>query len=76
MRTHTFIHTLLLSRQGLDASLVGVVPYAALRLGVYDALKWSWKKVGCSCNASASASKHIRFSGAQLFNKSLMMAIQ
>lgn len=32
--------------QGLDASLVGVVPYSALRLGIYDALRWSYKQVG------------------------------
>ena len=31
--------------QGLDVSLAGVIPYAALRLGCYDALKWSYKKV-------------------------------
>ncbi|GAB4823941.1 hypothetical protein N2152v2_010987 [Parachlorella kessleri] len=30
--------------RGLDVSLAGVIPYAALRLGCYDALKWSYKK--------------------------------
>ena len=30
--------------QGLDASLIGVLPYAALRLGLYDGFKWSYRK--------------------------------
>lgn len=30
--------------KGLDASLVGGVPYAAIRLGLYDALKYSYCK--------------------------------
>ncbi|KDD75474.1 hypothetical protein H632_c667p2 [Helicosporidium sp. ATCC 50920] len=30
--------------RGLDASLIGVVPYTAIRLCMYDALKLSWKK--------------------------------
>jgi hypothetical protein len=29
---------------GLDASLIGVLPYAALRLGLYDGFKWSYRK--------------------------------
>lgn len=32
------------SLQGLDASLVGVVPYAAIRLGTYDGLKALWRR--------------------------------
>ncbi|KAK9814714.1 hypothetical protein WJX72_010326 [[Myrmecia] bisecta] len=31
--------------RGLDASLIGVIPYAALRLGLYDGFKWSYRKV-------------------------------
>ena len=31
--------------QGVQASLIGVLPYAAIRLGVYDGLKWSHRKV-------------------------------
>lgn len=30
--------------QGLDASLVGVIPYAAIRLGSYDAMKALWRR--------------------------------
>lgn len=30
--------------RGLDASLIGAVPYTALRLGLYDALKYSYMK--------------------------------
>ncbi|KFM25381.1 Adenine nucleotide transporter BT1, chloroplastic/amyloplastic/mitochondrial [Auxenochlorella protothecoides] len=30
--------------RGLDASLIGTVPYTAIRLGLYDALKYSWKR--------------------------------
>ena len=30
--------------QGVQASLIGVLPYAAIRLGVYDGLKWSHRK--------------------------------
>ncbi|KAL4448110.1 hypothetical protein ABPG75_005329 [Micractinium tetrahymenae] len=30
--------------KGLDASLVGVVPYAAIRLGSYDAMKALWRR--------------------------------
>jgi hypothetical protein len=30
--------------QGLDASLVGVVPYTAIRLSTYDALKAVWRR--------------------------------
>ncbi|KAL4444876.1 hypothetical protein ABPG77_003926 [Micractinium sp. CCAP 211/92] len=30
--------------RGLDASLVGVVPYAAIRLGTYDGLKALWRR--------------------------------
>ena len=32
--------------QGLDASVIGVIPYAAVRLGMYDGLKWAHCKVG------------------------------
>lgn len=31
--------------QGLDASLIGVIPYAAVRLGMYDGLKKLHEKV-------------------------------
>lgn len=31
--------------QGLDASLIGVIPYAAFRLGLYDGFKWLHKRV-------------------------------
>lgn len=31
--------------QGISASLIGILPYAAIRLGVYDGLKWTHKKV-------------------------------
>ena len=37
--------------QGLDASLVGVIPYAAVRLAMYDGLKHLYTKVR-SCRAS------------------------
>ena len=30
--------------QGIQASLIGILPYAAIRLGVYDGLKWSHRK--------------------------------
>lgn len=30
--------------QGVQASLIGVLPYAAIRLGVYDGLKWSHRR--------------------------------
>lgn len=32
------------AKQGLDASLVGVVPYAAIRLGSYDAMRHLWRR--------------------------------
>jgi len=32
--------------QGLDASLIGVIPYAAVRLGMYDGLKKLHARVG------------------------------
>ena len=31
--------------QGLKASLLGAIPYSAVRLGSYDGLKWAYKKV-------------------------------
>lgn len=36
--------TCLLPEQGISASLIGILPYAAIRLGVYDGLKWSHRK--------------------------------
>lgn len=30
--------------QGLDASLLGVMPYAAIRLGMYDVLKFGYQR--------------------------------
>ena len=30
--------------QGLQASLIGVLPYAGIRLAVYDGLKWGHRK--------------------------------
>lgn len=30
--------------QGVQASLIGVLPYAAIRLGVYDGLKWNHRR--------------------------------
>ena len=35
----------LLHVQGLKASLLGAIPYSAVRLGSYDGLKWAYKKV-------------------------------
>ena len=29
------------SAQGIQASLIGILPYAGIRLAVYDGLKWS-----------------------------------
>ena len=37
-------HMGLCSRQGIQASLIGILPYAAIRLGVYDGLKWGHRK--------------------------------
>jgi hypothetical protein len=31
--------------QGLKASLLGAIPYSAVRLGSYDGLKWAYRKV-------------------------------
>ncbi len=31
--------------QGLGASLIGVIPYAAVRLAMYDVLKRTYRKV-------------------------------
>ena len=31
--------------QGLNASLIGVIPYTAVRLGMYDGLKWAHTRV-------------------------------
>ena len=31
--------------QGLSASLLGVIPYSAVRLGMYDGLRWAYRKV-------------------------------
>ena len=31
--------------QGLKASLLGAIPYSAVRLGSYDGLKWAYKRV-------------------------------
>ncbi len=32
-------------RQGLTASLLGVIPYSAVRLGMYDGLRWAYRQV-------------------------------
>ena len=37
-------HAVFASEQGIQASLIGILPYAAIRLGVYDGLKWSHRK--------------------------------
>ena len=34
--------------QGLKASLLGAIPYSAVRLGSYDGLKWTYKRVSLS----------------------------
>ena len=34
-----------LSLQGLGASILGAIPYTAIRLGSYDGLKYAYKKV-------------------------------
>ena len=31
--------------QGLSASLLGVIPYSAVRLGMYDGLRWAYRRV-------------------------------
>ena len=41
--------------QGLNASLLGVIPYAAVRLGMYDGLKWAHKKVSSPDSEPAQA---------------------
>ena len=40
--------------QGLDASLIGVIPYAAVRLGMYDGLKKLHEKVSLKRLSSPS----------------------
>ena len=42
------------SVQGLKASLLGAIPYSAVRLGSYDGLKWAYKRVGSHNFALAS----------------------
>ena len=37
--------------QGLKASLLGAIPYSAVRLGSYDGLKWAYKKVSTPSEA-------------------------
>lgn len=39
------IEKVVLRVQGLKASLLGAIPYSAVRLGSYDGLKWAYKKV-------------------------------
>ena len=36
---------------GLKASLLGAIPYSAVRLGSYDGLKWAYKKVSTPSEA-------------------------
>lgn len=38
-----------LSLQGLGASILGAIPYTAIRLGSYDGMKYTYKKVTPSC---------------------------
>lgn len=47
--------------RGLDASLAGVIPYAAIRLGTYDALRQSY------CRSTNQESSHIPSEAALLF---------
>ncbi|KAK9844654.1 hypothetical protein WJX74_005189 [Apatococcus lobatus] len=42
--------------QGLDASLIGVIPYAAFRLGLYDGFKWLHKRATQEDSMSPGAS--------------------
>ena len=35
----------MVSSQGLGASIMGAIPYSAIRLGSYDGLKWAYKQV-------------------------------
>ena len=45
--------------QGLKASLLGAIPYSAVRLGSYDGLKWAYKRVGFSQLQSDAPSRPI-----------------
>lgn len=46
------IGSYLLELQGLGASVLGAIPYSAIRLGSYDGLKWAYKKVRRAAPAS------------------------
>lgn len=53
--------------RGLDASIAGVIPYAAIRLGTYDGLRRAYQQKSLSKNEQGSRSRGIPSEVALLF---------
>lgn len=59
--------------QGLKASLLGAIPYSAVRLGSYDGLKWAYKKVS-SLRERPPHPRNVRCCSVQQSSLSLILA--